>query len=86
MYIISGASFHIIVISFFVYLFVNLFENVIHYNIGRFSNKETKLELPSKKDFVKIVIVMCTFALLQGLLTFYFNAYLDQNVIKLKCL
>jgi len=73
MYIISGASFHIIAISFFVYIFVNLFENMIHYNIGRFSNKETKLELPSKKDFIKIFIVMCAFALLQGFLTNYFN-------------
>jgi len=73
MYIISGASFHLIAISFFVYLFVNLFENLIHYNIGRFSNKETKLEMPSKKDWIKIVIVMCIFALLQGLLTLYFN-------------
>lgn len=72
MYILSG-SLHIIAISFFVYIFVNLFENMIHYNIGRFSNKETKLELPTKKDFVKIVIVMCIFALLQGLLTNYFN-------------
>lgn len=75
MYILSGASFHIIAISFFVYLFVNLFENLIHYNIGRFSNKETKLELPTKKDFVKIVIVMITFAFLQGVLTSYFNKY-----------
>lgn len=75
MYIISGASFHIIVISFFVYLFVNFFENLIHYNIGRFSNQETKLELPSKKDFLKIVVVMCCFALLQGILTSYFNKY-----------
>lgn len=75
MYIISGASFHIIAISFFVYIFVNLFENMIHYNIGRFSNKETKLELPNKKDFVKIVVVMCVFALLQGLLTSYFSTY-----------
>ena len=73
MYIISGASFHIIAISFFVYLFVNFFENLIHYNIGRFSNQETKLEVPSKKDFLKIVVVMCVFALLQGLLTSYFN-------------
>lgn len=70
---ISGASFHIIVVSFFVYLFVNLFENLIHYNIGKFSNQETKLELPSQKDFVKIVVVMCIFALLQGILTSYFN-------------
>jgi len=75
MYIISGASFHIIVISFFVYIFVNLFENIIHYNIGRFSNKKIKLEVPSKKDFIKIVVVMCVFALLQGLLTSYFNKY-----------
>ena len=78
MYIISGASFHIIVISFFVYLFVNFFENLIHYNIGKFSNKETKLELPSKKDFIKIVIVMCVFAFLQGLLTSYFNKYIKM--------
>jgi hypothetical protein len=75
MYIISGASFHVIVISFFVYIFVNFFENMIHYNIGRFSNKETKLELPSEKDFIKIVLVMCVFALLQGLLTNYFNKF-----------
>ena len=48
---------------------------MIHYNIGRFSNKETKFTIPSKKDFIKIVIVMCVFALLQGLLTNYFNKY-----------
>ena len=78
MYIISGASFHIIAISFFVYIFVNLFENIIHYNIGRFSNKETKLELPSKKDLIKIAVVMCIFALLQGLLTSYFSKYVKM--------
>jgi hypothetical protein len=78
MYILSGASFHIIAISFFVYIFVNFFENMIHYNIGRFSNKETKLELPSKNDLIKIVIVMCVFALLQGLLTSYFNKYVKM--------
>jgi hypothetical protein len=78
MYIISGASFHIIVISVFVYIFVNLFENIIHYNIGRFSNKETKLEIPSKKDFIKIVVVMCIFALLQGVLTSYFNKFVKM--------
>jgi hypothetical protein len=75
MFIISGASFHIIAISFFVYIFVNLFENIIHYNIGRFSNKETIIELPSKQDFIKILVVMFVFALLQGLLTNYFNRY-----------
>ena len=71
MFIISG-KFHIIAISFFVYLFINLIENLIHYNIGKFSNKETKIDLPSKKDWFKIVVVMCVFALLQGLITYYF--------------
>lgn len=78
MYIISGASFHIIAISFLVYIFVNLFENMIHYNIGRFSNKKTKFELPNREDFIKIVLVMCVFALLQGLLTNYFNKYVKM--------
>jgi len=78
MYIISGANFHIIAISFLVYIFVNMFENMIHYNIGRFSNKETKFELPNQNDFIKIVLVMCVFALLQGLLTNYFNKYVKM--------
>jgi hypothetical protein len=72
MFIFSGASFHIITISFFIYLFVNLLENLIHYNIGKFSNKETKFELPSKSDWIKIIFVMCIFAFLQGVLTYYF--------------
>ena len=73
MYILSGPNIHLIVVSFCVYIVVNLFENLIHYNIGRFSNKETRLELPTKQDFYKIVIVMFAFALLQGLLTYWFN-------------
>jgi hypothetical protein len=72
MFIVYGSSLRLILISFFVYIFVNLAENLIHYNIGKFSNKETKLELPSKKDWIKIVMVMFAFALLQGLLTYYF--------------
>ena len=71
MYILSG-KYHIILISFFVYILVNLAENLIHYNIGKFSNRETKFDIPSKKDWFKIVVVMCIFALLQGLLTYCF--------------
>jgi len=78
MFIISGAGLYIIAISFFVYLFVNLFENLIHYNIGKFSDRETKLELPSKKDWIKILVVMFVFAFLQGLLTYYFNKRFKQ--------
>ena len=73
MYISSGPYIHLIVVSFIVYIFVNLFENLIHYNIGRFSNQDTKLELPTQKDWFKMIVVMCIFALLQGILTYYFN-------------
>jgi len=72
-YLFSNKSAHLILISFLVYLFINLFENLVHYNIGKFSNRETHFELPTKKDWWKIIAVMIVFALLQGFLTVYFN-------------
>ncbi len=74
MYIIKNAGMHLILISFVVYILVNLVENLIHYNIGRYSNKETKIELPTRRDFVKIVLVMVVFATLQGVLTYWFTS------------
>lgn len=73
MYNSSKSSIHLIIISFTIYLFVNLFENVIHYNIGKFSDNETKIDIPTRKDWFKIIIVMCIFALIQGVLTYVFN-------------
>jgi len=67
----------IIAVSFFVYIFVNVFENVIHYSIGRFSNKDTKLEMPTNRDWVKIIVITLLFAALQGVLTYYFNSRLS---------
>lgn len=72
MYIISDSSIHLITVSFFVYLILNSLENLIHYNIGKFSDKDIKFEMPTQKDWVKIIVVMCIFALLQGLLTYLF--------------
>jgi hypothetical protein len=74
MYIISSPNIHLITVSFFVYLVLNLFENLIHYNIGRFSNADTKFEIPTQKDWFKIIIVMSIFALLQGLFTYWFQS------------
>jgi hypothetical protein len=71
---IGKANIHLIFISFLVYIFVNLFENLIHYNIGKFSNKDDiKFDIPTPKDWVRIIVIMTLFALLQGLLTYYFN-------------
>jgi hypothetical protein len=65
----KSSSFRLLIISFCVYLFVNLFENLIHYNIGKHSNSELKFEIPTEGDWFKIIVVMLTFALIQGVLT-----------------
>ena len=65
----KSSSFRLLIVSFCVYLFVNLFENLIHYNIGKHSNSELKFEIPTEGDWFKIIVVMLTFALIQGTLT-----------------
>lgn len=75
-HLFKNSSTRIVFVSFFVYLFVNLFENVIHYDIGKFSNKDIELNtdlLPSNRDWTKIIMVMLFFACVQGLLTCYFS-------------
>ena len=66
-------KYHLLAISFFVFIFINLFENLIHYNIGRHSNSELKFETPTTYDWWRIIIVMVIFAILQGTLTCYFD-------------
>lgn len=73
MYYTNFSKLHLVIVSFFVYIFVNLFENLIHYNIGRSSNHDIELKLPSKTDWIRIIIVMFIFAALQGILTYYFD-------------
>jgi hypothetical protein len=65
----KASNVRLLIVSFCVYLFVNLFENLIHYNIGKHSNAELKFEIPTEGDWSKIVVVMFTFALIQGTLT-----------------
>ena len=65
----KSSNFRLLIISFCVYLFVNMFENLIHYNIGKHSNSELKFEIPTEGDWFKIIVVMLTFALIQGVLT-----------------
>ena len=75
MYIFSGKNVHLIIVSFIVYIFVNMFENMIHYNIGRI-NADVKAEfnLPTGPDFLMIFTVMIIFAGIQGFFTYFFNS------------
>jgi hypothetical protein len=80
-HLFKNSSTRIVFVSFFVYLFVNLFENIIHYDIGKFSDRgsspisigEAKDFMPNSRDWTKIIGVMIVFAGIQGLLTCYFS-------------
>lgn len=65
---------HVIIASSIVFLFLNVFENVIHYSIGRGSSNEEgiKLHMPSFTDAIKIMGVMLVFGILQGVFTYLF--------------
>ena len=64
-------KFHIFVVSFFVFVVLNVVENYVHYNIGRHRETESiQLSAPSKKDWIRILVVMTVFAFLQGGFTY----------------
>ena len=80
---------HIFAFSFFVFIVLNVIENVIHYNIGKYheghnikGNKVANgsaniagihFTNPSQTDWVRIVVIMLIFAMLQGFFTSYFS-------------
>jgi hypothetical protein len=74
MYILTPERYRLIFVSIIVYIIVNMFENIFYYSIGRHSNeKGIKLEMPSKKDWGKIILITLVFAVFQGYLTYLFN-------------
>lgn len=72
---------HVFVFSFLIFILLNVIENVIHYNIGKFhnwGNNENYLTgyhftNPSTTDWVRIILIMVGFAILQGVFTSYFS-------------
>jgi hypothetical protein len=72
-----GRECHIFIVSFLVYVVINMFENYIHYNVGKNHKTGYQIEFtsPSSLDWTKIAIVMLVFALLQGILTITIERY-----------
>jgi len=80
---------HIFAFSFIVFIVLNVIENVIHYNIGKYheghntnGNKVANgsaniagihFTNPSQTDWVRIIVIMLIFAVLQGFFTSYFS-------------
>jgi hypothetical protein len=75
-----GRECRIFIISFLVYVIINMFENYIHYNIGKNQESWYQIEFssPSQLDWAKIAIVMLVFALLQGIFTIIIERYLGN--------
>lgn len=67
---------HLIIISMVVFLFLNVFENIIHFSIGRNikekDNSNISIKIPEYYDIIKIMVIMLIFAVLQAIFTYYF--------------
>jgi hypothetical protein len=59
-----------------VFLILNIFENIIHFSIGRNikerENSNIVIEIPEFYDIIKIIFIMIIFAFLQAIFTYYF--------------
>ena len=70
---ISTRPEYVIIISMLVFIVLNLIENVIHFNMGKYSSTnitiEKIFEVPNFKDLVEISIIIIVFAFLQGIFT-----------------
>ena len=78
---------HIFVFSFLVFIVLNVVENVIHYNIGKFHDHGGgagggngggdvagyHFTNPTNTDWVRIIVIMLVFAILQGVFTSHFS-------------
>jgi hypothetical protein len=83
---------HIFVFSFLVFIVLNVIENVIHYNIGKYHEGNCHgghnddgsngtdhnvagyhFTNPSNMDWVRIIVIMVIFAVLQGFFTSYLS-------------
>jgi len=71
---IEKTKMHLFIVSFMVFIVLNIIENYIHYNIGRNRDSQyIELSMPSSTDWLKIIIIMICFATLQA----YFTYMLD---------
>lgn len=76
----KSGTIHIFIFSFLVFIVLNVIENVIHYNIGKFHDHDGSGGIvgyhftnPTNTDWVRIIVIMFIFAILQGVFTSYFS-------------
>lgn len=74
---LSNTEWKIFIASFIAFIILNTIENVLHYNIGRTSNQNDVIVFknPTYKDWIRIIIIMTIFAILQSCLTLLIQHY-----------
>jgi hypothetical protein len=71
---IEKKGIHLVIVSFMVFIILNIIENYIHYNIGRNHDSECiELSAPSVTDWLRILLIMICFAILQASFTYLFD-------------
>ena len=70
------SNYKIFISAVVVFIILNIIENYIHYNIGRHHDSHLEFKNPSFSDWVKIIITMIIFAILQGIFTLVLDKYL----------
>lgn len=71
---IEKKGIHLVIVSFMVFIILNIIENYIHYNIGRNHDSEyIELSAPSVTDWLRLLIIMICFAILQASFTYLFD-------------
>ena len=72
----KSSNYKIFISAVVVFIILNIIENYIHYNIGRHHDSKLEFKNPSFSDWIKIIITMIIFALLQGFFTLLLDKYL----------
>jgi hypothetical protein len=56
-----------IIRAFLIFIVLDLIENIVHFNIGRNSSIDNfQFSLPSIRDFIKMIIVILIFGIVEG--------------------
>lgn len=69
---------HIVIISMIVFIVLNIIENLIYYNGGKYGLNNTigtYFTIPKPRELIKLLLIMIIFAFAQGVMTDIFSRF-----------
>jgi hypothetical protein len=64
-------SWKLFAVSFWIFIVVNLVENILYYNLGKHSIRDFRLSIPTIPEIMTIIVIMLGFAGIQAMLITY---------------